>query len=138
MNTLTYLHPEVRAAVEWCLEVARLNNIPVTVTSTTRSQSTQAALRANYERCVSAGKFPSSASLSPGMTCKYPANKPGDSAHEYGAAWDSSVPPAWQDTWNYVRELAGFAVLDENGDPIHAEVPNWRTFREAGLLAPVA
>lgn len=137
MLPLSSLHPEVRSRVDWLLEVARLNHIPVTITSTARSQSTQKALRANWEACVARGLYPSSTSLAPGMSCKYPANRPGDSAHEYGVAWDSSVPATWLPAWTALRELAGFRVADENGDPIHAEVPNWRAFRDAGVIQPV-
>lgn len=137
MLPLSSLHPEVRARVEWLLAVARANNIPVTITSTARSTATQRQLRANYEACLARGLYPSSASLAPGMSCKYPANRPGDSAHEFGVAFDSTVPAAWLPVWTQLRELAGFRVADENGDPIHAEVPSWRTFRDAGAIAPL-
>lgn len=137
MTGLSTLHPEVRARVEWLLAVARANHIPVTITSTGRSSAKQAALRANYERCVAAGAFPSSRSLTPGMTCKYPANRPGDSSHEYGLSFDSSVPAEWMPAWIQLRELAGFRVADEQGDPIHAEVPGWRDLRDRGIVQPI-
>lgn len=137
MNPISSLHPEVRQRVEWLLEVARLNHIPVTVTSTTRSSNYQRQLRQNWETCVARGLYPSSTSLSPGMTCRYPANRPGDSAHEYGVAWDSSVPAEWLPVWTALREYAGFRVADENGDPIHAEVPDWRRFRDAGVIQAI-
>jgi hypothetical protein len=131
---LSSLHPEVRARVEWLLAVARANGIPVEITSTGRSQGTQAALRANFEQCVALGVYPSDRRLNPGMSCKYPANRPGDSAHEFAVAFDSTVPAKWLPAWTQLRELAGFRVADEQGDPIHGEVPNWRAFRDAGLL----
>lgn len=134
MTSLSQLHPEVRARVEWLLAVAQRNGIPVQVTSTTRSSSRQAELRANFERCVARGAYPSSVSYGAGLSCKYPANQPGDSAHEYAVAWDSTVPPEWQATWTALREFAGFRVADENGDPIHAEVPGWRELRDAGVV----
>lgn len=134
MNPINTLHPEVAARVEWLLAVARANHIPVTVTSTTRSSNYQKQLRANFDECVRRGLYPSSASLAPGMSCKYPANKPGDSSHEYGLSFDSSVPDEWLPAWTALREFAGFKVLDESGDPIHAEVPGWRQFRDAGIV----
>lgn len=137
MLPLSSLHPEVRERVEWLLEVARLNHIPVTITSTGRSTESQRKLRANFDQCVARGLYPSSASLAPGYSCKYPANQPGDSAHNFGVAFDSTVPEAWLPVWTQLRELAGFRVADENGDPIHGEVPSWRTFRDAGILSPV-
>lgn len=138
MNTLGSLHPEVRQRVEWLLRVAQGNGIPVKITSTGRSSTEQARLRANWETCVARGLYPSSASLAPGFSCRYPANRAGDSSHEWGVAFDSSVPAQWLDVWTQLRELAGFQVLDENGDPIHAEVPGWRTLRDAGFLVAVS
>lgn len=131
------LHPEVRERLEWLLQVARLNHIPVTITSTGRSTESQRKLRSNFEQCVARGLYPSSASLAPGYSCKYPANKPGDSAHQFGVAFDSSVPADWLPVWTQLRELAGFRVADENGDPIHAEVPSWRNLRDTGVVQPV-
>lgn len=134
MNPISSLHPEVRARVEWLQAVAQANRIPVTITSTTRSSSYQRQLRANWEECVRRGLYPSSASLAPGMSCRYPANRPGDSSHEYGLSFDSSVPAQWLPAWTALRELAGFRVADENGDPIHAEVPGWRNLRDSGVV----
>ena len=137
MLSVSSLHPEVKSRVDWLAEVARLNHIPVTFTSYGRSAANQAALRNNFDECVARGLYPSSASLFPGYTCKYPANRPGDSAHEYGLAFDSSVPPEWLPVWTALRQFAGFSVLDENGDPIHAEVPAWRAIRDAGIVQPI-
>jgi len=136
MLPLSSLHPEVLERVQWLLAVAKANQIPVTITSTARSTAAQKLLRENWDECRARGLFPSAASLAPGYSCKYPANKPGDSAHQFGLAFDSVVPDDWLPAWTWLRELAGFKVLDENGDPIHAEVPNWRTFRDAGLVLP--
>lgn len=137
MNPISSLHPEVAARVNWLLAAARYYGVPVTVTSTTRSSAYQARLRSNYEQCLARGLVGSSTSLVPGMSCRYPANRPGDSAHEFGVAFDSSVPDEWLPTWTWLREYAGFRVADENGDPIHAEVPDWRRFRDAGVIQPV-
>lgn len=118
--SLRGLHREVRQRAEMTLEWARYYGIPVTVTSAFRSIEHQRVLRARYEACVSEGRFPSS----PG--CEYPANRPGDSGHNYGLAWDSVVPDEWQPAWNYLREYAGFRIPPN--DQIHAEVRDWRRF----------
>lgn len=138
MLSLSSLHPEVLARVNWLLAVARANGIPVTITSTGRSSSAQAALRRNYLDCKARGLYPSTASLSPGMSCKYPANAPGDSSHEFGLSFDSVVPDRWLPVWTQLREFAGFRVADEQGDPIHAEVPGWRALRDQGIVNPIS
>lgn len=86
-----------------------------TITSTYRSLAEQAALRKEYEE-----------GLRTGRPRKWPANKPGDSAHNYGLAVDSWVPDEWMDLWAAYRRAAGFTV--PANDIIHAEVPNWRDF----------
>lgn len=117
------LRPEVRNAAEWCLQVAQLNGIPVTVTSATRTWQEQSALRARYERCLARGPVRPD---NPDRECRYPANKPGDSAHQFGLAFDSYTPPEYSDVWAYVRRLVGFYVPDH--DLPHAEVPGWREY----------
>lgn len=107
---LSGLHPQVRAHAEWALEWADYYGVPVDVTSGLRTLDEQARLRRAWEEGRSA----------------WPANRPGDSAHNFGLAWDSVVPEWAQAWWNYVRRLAGFDVLQ--GDEIHAEVPNWRQY----------
>ncbi len=114
------LHPDVKRNAEWALSWADYYDIPVTVTSGFRSWAEQTKLRRNFEQCVATGRF--------GKTpdCQFPANKPGDSSHNYGLSWDSTVPLwalAW---WTRVRELAGFRV--PSNDVVHAEVPSWRQF----------
>ena len=118
--SLRGLHPEVREAAEATLEWARHYKIPVQVTSTFRSWEQQTKLRKNYERCLAEGRFPSP------PDCKWPANRPGDSAHNYGLAWDSWVPDEWWWAWNWLRRYAGFHV--PANDQIHAEVPQWRQY----------
>lgn len=105
------LHPDVREAARWALSWADFYDVPVTVTSGFRSLSKQRALRRDWE----AGRS------------RFPANRAGDSSHNFGLAWDSTVPPWAQAWWTHVRELAGFEVLPN--DIIHAQVPNWRNFR---------
>ena len=117
---LAGLHPQVREAAAWTLDVADYYGVPVTVVSGYRSRTEQLRLRRNYEQCLASGRF--------GKTpdCKYPANRPGFSAHEYGLAFDSTVAPELWDWWKYVREYAGFHVLPN--DLPHAEVPSWRDY----------
>jgi hypothetical protein len=84
--------------------------VSITVTSTLRTWQEQAELRRRYEAGVS----------------QWPANKPGDSAHNYGLAFDSTVEPQYLAWWTHVRTLAGFHVPPH--DVIHAEVPSWRQY----------
>ncbi len=119
--SLRGLHPQVREAAEWALAWARHYDVPVTVTSTLRPWAQQQRLRERFEKCVREGRFPT-----PGTECAFPANRPGDSAHQFGLAWDSVVPSWAQSWWDEVRRLAGFHVLPN--DRIHAEVPQWRSY----------
>lgn len=105
------LSPNVRAAGETALELARYFQVPVTVTSTYRSLQEQRRLRQLWEAGLS----------------RFPANRAGDSAHNFGWAFDSVTQPSLQRDWNLIREWVGFAV--PSNDEIHAEVPNWRRFR---------
>lgn len=127
------LHPDLRARAEWCLKVASQAGIPVTVTSVKRTWANQVKLYENFQQCRRRGLYPSAASLSPGMSCKYPANPPGESAHEFGLAWDSWVPATHQDDWDAIRRYAGFRVPEN--DRIHAELPNWRDIPPALLVS---
>jgi hypothetical protein len=126
---LAGLDPQVRAAAERALSWAKYYQIPVTVTSGYRSWAEQTRLRKQYEDCLAAGEkvYPGN----PNPACRYPANEPGDSAHNYRWAWDSWVPPEYQWAWTYLRQMAGFTV--PQNDPIHAEVPNWRQYLPAPL-----
>lgn len=117
---LSGLNPTVRQAAEWCLAVADYYRIPVTVTSGYRSLQEQGRLRTNYERCVASGRF------GQGPDCRYPANKPGESAHNYGLAFDAVVPPEYQEAWDYIRRYAGLRVLPN--DRPHAEYPEWHRY----------
>lgn len=122
------LDPNVRAAAEWTLDVASYYGVPVTVTSGFRSWEEQAQLRANYEQCLATGR------MGQGPDCLYPANRPGDSSHNWGLSWDSTTEPRYQGWWDYVRELAGFEVLPN--DRIHAQVPNWRQYVNQSAFPP--
>jgi len=114
------LHRDVRPYAEYAHDLARWYGIEPRVTSAKRSWENQARLRANFERCVAQGRFPSP------PDCRFPANRPGDSSHQYGLSWDSVVPAADQPLWDAIREYVGFRV--PANDLIHAEVPGWRQY----------
>lgn len=114
------LHSDVRPAADFALRIAQHNGIHPVVTSALRTFTSQAALRRKFESCVASGRFPSA------PDCRYPANRPGDSAHNYGLAFDSVVPAAQLAMWTAIREWVGFRVPP--GDTIHGEVPEWRQF----------
>jgi LAS superfamily LD-carboxypeptidase LdcB len=120
--SLRGLDPRVRERAELALAWAKYYGLTVTVTSGYRSWAEQTKLRAAYEKCLARGETISPANPNP--ECRYPANRPGDSAHNVGFAWDSHVPAHQQWTWNYLRRYAGFDV--PTNDEIHAEVPQWR------------
>jgi hypothetical protein len=128
--SLRGLHPAVRDAATWCLDVASYYKVPVTVTSAVRPWAEQEALRRRYESCLARGErvYPDN----PDSACRFPANEPGDSAHNFGLAWDSWVPPEYREWWTAVREYAGFRV--PSNDWVHAEYPDWRQYRP--LLKP--
>lgn len=104
------LNENVRAGARWCLFWADYYDVPVTVTSGFRSWEQQQKLYNDYLEGRS----------------KYPANPPGESAHNVGLAWDSVVPDWAQGWWNDVRRAAGFYV--PANDVIHAAVPDWRRY----------
>jgi len=108
------LDSRVRPYAEWAFEIARYYGIDPTITSVYRSWSEQTKLRQRWERGESA----------------YPANRPGDSAHNYGWAFDAVVPAEQQGLWDQIRAYVGFEVLPN--DIIHAQVPNWRQYRVSG------
>ena len=101
----------MRENVRWCVDIADYYGIAVTVTSTWRSMEKQAELRAAWEAGLS----------------RWPANRPGESAHNYGLAWDSVVDERHQRLWKRIREFAGWRV--PTNDIIHAEIPGWRRYR---------
>lgn len=117
MIELRGLHHQLRPAAEWAVRFAQqYGGVRPRVTSVYRSWHEQAALRSRFER----GIHP------------YPVARPGESAHNYGLAWDSVLPtpqrgdPDWERWWEAVREYAGFNV--PSNDTIHAELPAWQTY----------
>jgi hypothetical protein len=123
---LAGIHQQLRPYADQALAIARENGIPVTVTSVFRSLDFQRRLRANYELCLARGKSGQAVSVTPGMSCAYPANRPGDSSHNFGLAWDSITEERFQPFWNEIRRWVGWEVPP--GDVIHAELPGWRRY----------
>jgi len=113
------LDPQVRERAELVLAWASFFGVPITITSGYRSFSEQTRLRKNWESCVAAKRVGT-------FGCRFPANRPGDSAHNFGLAFDSSVSPELMPWWIAIRKWAGFNV--PTNDIIHAEVPSWRNF----------
>lgn len=110
------LRPAAQAALSWA---ARYHVQPV-ITSVKRSWEEQAALYNRYQRALADGTFGRPGGL------QYPANPPGQSAHGYGLAWDSWVPPEFMGWWAAVRSAYGWRVPPN--DLIHAELPAWRAY----------
>ena len=108
MASLNGLVPWARPAAEEAVAWAVYYRVPVQVTSVYRSIADQARL---YARRASN---------------PYPVAKPGNSAHNWGMAWDSWVPEQYWPWWTYVRTSLGWEVLP--GDRIHAQVPGWRSY----------
>jgi len=108
------LDSRVRPYAEYAMQIANYYGVVPTVTSVYRSWSEQQTLRSRWERGESA----------------FPANRPGDSAHNYGWAFDAVVPDHQQSLWDQIRAYVGFEVLPN--DIIHAQVPNWRQYRDSG------
>jgi len=115
MIALRGMDSRVRPYAEYALSLAHANGIFPQVTSTYRSWEEQIALRSRWERGES----------------QWPANAPGDSAHNYGWAFDSVVPDHEMPLWAAIRSYVGFRV--PGGDIIHAEVPDWRQYRDSGF-----
>lgn len=118
MIALRGMHTELRPYAEYALAVAEYFNVPVRVASVYRTWNEQSALYNRYQACRAAGLYPS-------PECPYPANAPGDSAHNYGLAWDSVVDEQYEQWWKEVRRMIGWQVYDH--DAPHAELPGWRT-----------
>lgn len=112
------MHPALKPYAQYAMQIAYANGITPQVTSVARSWADQSRLYANWI----AGKS------------KYPANVPGDSAHqphklngvEGALAFDSVVPDEQLATWIAIRRYVGFRVPEN--DLIHAELPSWRSY----------
>jgi len=126
MIALRGLDPVLKPYAEYAIRYAEAYGLTPTVTSVYRGMAFQARLRRNWEDCQARGLYPSRASLGYGLSCAYPANRPGDSGHNYGLAWDSWVPDDQMADWTAIREWVGWRV--PSNDAIHAELPSWRSY----------
>jgi hypothetical protein len=117
---LAGLDPRIRANAEAAIASARARGYTPRVTSSRRSWSEQERLWNHTCRCLEAGV---AGSPDPQLKCTYPAVPPGTSSHNYGLAFDSTVPPEHQADWNATRRIYGFNV--PAGDEIHAEWAGW-------------
>lgn len=108
---LNGLEPSLIPYVDAALRAASRLGIAVKVTSVRRNWGEQEELFARYRAGLS----------------EFPANAPGDSPHQYGVAWDSTVPAAQQQKWDAIRAFYGWKLYPH--DKVHAEYPNWRQFR---------
>ncbi len=117
MIALRGMRRELRPYAEYAHAIANHFGVTARVASVHRSWNAQQLLYNKHVACVKAGRYPS-------PQCPYPANAPGDSAHQFGLAWDSQVDPQYQQWWKEVRRWIGFTVYDH--DAPHAELPGWR------------
>ncbi len=114
--SLRGLEPEVRRRAQLTLDWASRFGISPIVISGYRTFAEQERLYRRYLAGLSA----------------FPANPPGNSAHEFRMAFDSVLPPAIRalpgatDWWVAVRQFYGFRV--PRNDHPHAAVPDWRSF----------
>ena len=120
------MDPRVREAMFAALAWAKYYGLNVTVTSGHRDTKKQTQLRKQYEACLARGEKVRKSNPNP--ACRYPANRPGTSAHEFGFAFDSWVPDAQMPTWIQLRRALGWKVPDD--DVVHAEVPRWQDYTD--------
>lgn len=116
---LAGLHPGLREAADYAMRWAEYYGVSPEIQSVYRSWQDQAQLHSRYRAAVANGTFPSA-------SVPYPANAPGDSAHNYGLAWDAWVPERYMQWWIEVRRAIGWQVYEH--DAPHAELPNWRHY----------
>ena len=109
MFALRGLDPDIRDRAECAFKMAQAEGLAPVVTSVRRSWAEQLVLRKKWESGQS----------------EFPANQPGDSAHQFGLAFDSWVPDDQMAQWKTIRECVGLFV--PAGDLIHAERPQWRS-----------
>jgi len=109
------LDSRLRSAAEYTLQMAQAYGLNPQITSVYRSWADQQKLRNRYEAGLS----------------KWPANRPGDSAHNFGWAFDSWVPDDQMALWAAIRRYVGWEVFDS--DIIHSQLPGWRQYRTSGF-----
>ena len=104
------LHRDLRPYAEYAYQLGVAYGLKPVITSGFRDWAEQDLL---YKRYL-AGKS------------RFPAAPPGQSAHNYGLAFDSWVPDRDKPIWNAIRRYVGWAVTDS--DWVHAELPGWREY----------
>ena len=109
------MDPRLRAHADYAVRWANSAGIYPTITSVYRSWANQERLRSRWEAGLS----------------KWPANRPGDSAHNFGWAFDSWVPDDQMPTWAAIRRAIGWDVPSH--DIIHAGLPGWRQYRQSAF-----
>jgi hypothetical protein len=122
---LSGLNPGLLEPAQAALQLARDYGLRPEVTSVYRTLPEQMVLRRRYESCVARGEF-TKPTAQRSAACRYPANQPGDSAHNWGLAWDSWVPAEQMPLWTAIREYLGWRV--PGNDLVHAELPEWRAY----------
>ena len=115
MIALRGLHPFLRQGAEDAMAWAHAYGVAPVITSVRRTWNEQSALYDAHLKCKREGRYPH------GAGCHYPANPPGWSGHQYGLAFDSTVPGHADSWWRDVRQAFGFRVPTH--DRIHAEHP---------------
>ena len=111
MIALRGIDRRLRPYAEYAFQIAHHNGLKPVVTSVYRGWAEQQRLRTRWEAGLS----------------RWPANQPGDSAHNFGWAFDSWVPDEQFPIWDAIRRYVGWRVPDN--DYIHAELPDWRQYR---------
>jgi len=115
MIALRGLDSRLRPYAEYTFQLAQYYGLTPRVTSVFRGWAQQARLRDRWERGLS----------------RWPANRPGDSAHNFGWAFDTAVPESQQADWDAIRRYVGWRVPEH--DYIHAELPDWRQYRQSAF-----
>lgn len=111
MSLLDTLEPNIRPFAQDLFDAAQAQGLHPRVTSARRSHAQQEALYRRYQEGLS----------------RYPAAPPYGSAHEYGLAFDMTVPDrGYQLGLGQVWISWGGRYGGEE-DPIHFEYPSWRT-----------
>ena len=108
--------------VAFTLNLGKQYGLHPQTTSTFRSLAKQRDLRDAYLASLQDGTYGT-----PGGV-EYPANAPGDSSHNWSVGWDSWVPEGEWDLWNEIRAYVGWGL--SANDRVHAELPNWRSYRD--------
>lgn len=107
MLSMSGMDPRLRQHAEDTIAYAQRQGLRVNVVSVRRSEAEQRKLYENWKAGIN----------------RWPAEPPGQSAHQYGVAFDATVPPGQQEAWNWVRSAFGWRIY--GNDPPHAEYPNW-------------